>query len=57
MPTLGEDNPRAAYLDSCRDLQNAIGSLEAALIALRARSESRAVFVKTRAGLERELAG
>ena len=58
VPTLGEDNPRAAYLDSCRDLQNAIGSLEAALIAFTGKEDGvkGEVFAKTRARLERELA-
>ena len=58
VPTLGEDNPRAAYLDSCRDLQNAIGSLESALTAFTGKEDGvkGQVFAKTRARLERELA-
>ena len=52
-----EDNPRGAYLDSCRDLQNAIGGLEAALVAFTGKEEGikGQVFAKTRARLEREL--
>ena len=53
----GDDNPRGAYLDSCRDLQNAIGSLESALVAFTGKEEGvkGQVFAKTRARLDREL--
>lgn len=51
------DNPRGAYLDSCRELQSAIGGLEAALVAFTGKEEGikGQVFAKTRARLEREL--
>ena len=54
----GDDNPRGAYLDSCRDLQSAIGSLESALIAFTGKEEGvkGEVFAKTKARLDRELA-
>ena len=53
----GDDNPRGVYLDSCRDLQSAIGSLESALIAFTGKEEGvkGQVFAKTRARLDREL--
>lgn len=53
-----DDNPRGAYLDSCRDLQSAIGSLESALIAFTGKEEGvkGEVFAKTKARLDRELA-
>jgi hypothetical protein len=53
-----DDNPRSAYLDSCRDLQSAIGSLESALIAFTGKEEGvkGEVFAKTKARLDRELA-
>mgnify|MGYP006129924509 CR=1 FL=1 len=51
------ENPRGAYLDSCRELQSAIGGLEAALVAFTGKEEGikGQVFAKTRARLEREL--
>lgn len=51
------DNPRGAYLDSCRELQSAIGGLEAALVAFTGKEDGikGQVFAKTRVRLEREL--
>ena len=56
--TMDAEDNRSAYLDSCRDLQSAIGSLESALIAFTGKEEGvkGEVFAKTRARLERELA-
>ena len=50
-------DPRAAYLDSCRDLAGAIGSLEAALVSFTGKDEGvkGQVFAKTRQRLEKEL--
>ena len=56
--TMDAEDNRSAYLDSCRDLQSAIGSLESALIAFTGKEEGvkGEVFAKTKARLERELA-
>ena len=51
------EDPRAAYLDSCRDLAGAIGSLEAALVSFTGKEDGvkGQVFAKTRSRLEKEL--
>ena len=56
--TMDAEDNRSAYLDSYRDLQSAIGSLESALIAFTGKEEGvkGEVFAKTKARLERELA-
>ena len=50
-------DPRAAYLDSCRDLAGAIGSLEQALVSFTGKEDGvkGQVFAKTRSRLEKEL--
>ena len=52
------DDPRAAYLESCKDLNSAISSLEAALISFTGKEEGvkGQVFAKTRARLDKEMA-
>ena len=51
------EDPRAAYLDSCRDLAGAIGSLEQALVSFTGKEDGvkGQVFAKTRSRLEKEL--
>ena len=48
---------RSAYVESCKDLMSAIGSLEAAMVSFVGKEEGvrGQVFAKTKARLEQEL--